>query len=196
MARRGDADHDAGDRGPFPLARGFRLRAPAEFHDAAADVEPRQLHRLARLGLPLAGDQGGSARRRDLSGLCRRRASDRRERQRDRRRDRRHGRDKIGRGGAELPARHGASRQIRASRGRRARLALQRGGPPLRPERRARAAEIRHRAERALGGRSGETSAGPRAALVRLAARIRRPAAAPSSITSARTSCRSGSWCI
>ena len=46
--------------------------APAELHDAAADVEPRQLHRLARQRLPLARHQGRGARRRNLSGLCRR----------------------------------------------------------------------------------------------------------------------------
>ena len=33
------------------------------------------LHRLARQCLPLAGDQGGSARRRNLSGLCRGRSA-------------------------------------------------------------------------------------------------------------------------
>jgi electron-transferring-flavoprotein dehydrogenase len=35
--------------------------AAAEFHDAAADVEPRQLYRVARQRLPLARDQGRSA---------------------------------------------------------------------------------------------------------------------------------------
>ena len=48
-----------------------RGAAPAELHDAAADVEPRQLHRLARQRLPLARDQGRGARRRNLSGLRR-----------------------------------------------------------------------------------------------------------------------------
>jgi electron-transferring-flavoprotein dehydrogenase len=38
------------------------LRVPNFFH-AAADVEPRQLHCFARQCVPLAGDQGGSARR-------------------------------------------------------------------------------------------------------------------------------------
>ena len=47
------------------------LAAAAELHDAAADDEPRQLRRVARQCLPLARDQGGSARRRDLSGLRR-----------------------------------------------------------------------------------------------------------------------------
>ena len=54
--------------------------AAAEFHDAAADEQSRQLHRLARQRLPLAGDQGGSARRRNLSGLCRGRSLVRRQR--------------------------------------------------------------------------------------------------------------------
>ena len=64
---------DAGHRRPLPDARAVRLVPPAEFHDAAADEQSRQLHRLARQCLPLAGRQGRSARRRDLSGLCRRR---------------------------------------------------------------------------------------------------------------------------
>ncbi len=50
-----------------------RRHSAAELHDAAADEQSRQLHRLARQRLPLAGDQGRSAGRRNLSGLCRRR---------------------------------------------------------------------------------------------------------------------------
>ena len=46
----------------------------AQFHDAAADEQSRQLHRLARQCLPLAGRQGRGAGRRDLSGLRRRRS--------------------------------------------------------------------------------------------------------------------------
>jgi electron-transferring-flavoprotein dehydrogenase len=38
----------------------------AELGDAAADVEPRQLHRLDGQRLPLAGDRGRGAGRRDL----------------------------------------------------------------------------------------------------------------------------------
>jgi hypothetical protein len=43
----------------------------AGFRDAAADEQPSLLYRLARQCLPLAGAEGRSARRRDLSGLCR-----------------------------------------------------------------------------------------------------------------------------
>ena len=67
------------------------LVPPAQFHDAAADEQSRQLHRLARQCLPLAGRQGRSARRRDLSGLCRSRAALRRRGRGHRRRHRRHG---------------------------------------------------------------------------------------------------------
>ena len=67
------------------------LRA-AELPAAAADVEPRQLHRVARQCVPLARHQGGRARRRDLSGLRGGRGALRRERRSRRRRDRRHGR--------------------------------------------------------------------------------------------------------
>ena len=55
------------------LLLGRQLAPPAEFPDAAADEQSRQLHRLARQCLPLAGRQGRGAGRRDLSGLCRRR---------------------------------------------------------------------------------------------------------------------------
>ena len=47
----------------------------AEFHDAAADEQSSLLYRLARQCLPLAGAEGRSARRRDLSGLCRDRSA-------------------------------------------------------------------------------------------------------------------------
>ena len=83
---------DAGHRRPFPGARPGRLGPPAQFPDAAADEQSRQLHRLARQCLPLAGDQGRGARRRDLSGLCRRRPALQRRGRRHRRRHRRHGR--------------------------------------------------------------------------------------------------------
>ena len=88
----GPSVQDAGDRRPVPGARPGRLDPPAELPDAAADEQSRQLHRLARQCLPLAGGQGRGARRRDLSGLCRRRAALRRGRRGDRRRHRRHGR--------------------------------------------------------------------------------------------------------
>ena len=92
LARRGHADQDRGHRRPLLLAQRRRRVAAAEFHDAAADEQPRQFHRLARQRLPLAGDQGRSARRRNLSGLCRHRSAVRRRRRGGRRRHRRHGR--------------------------------------------------------------------------------------------------------
>ena len=47
----------------------------AEFCDAAADEQSPLLYRLARQCLPLAGAEGGGARRRNLSGLCRSRSA-------------------------------------------------------------------------------------------------------------------------
>ena len=69
-----------------PPARGLRM---PQVSDAAAHVEPRQLHRLARQRLPLSRAQGRGARRRDLSGLPGRRGAGRRREPRRRRRDRR-----------------------------------------------------------------------------------------------------------
>ena len=102
-----------------------RRAAAAEFHDAAADEQSRQFHRLARQRLPLAGDQGGSARRRNLSGLCRRGSAVRRERRGRRRRHRRHGHRQERRAQGQLHPRHGAARQIHAVRRRRARQSRQ-----------------------------------------------------------------------
>ena len=74
LARRGRPSvQDAGHRRPLPAAHCRQLAPPAQLHDAAADEQSRQLHRLARQCLPLAGRQGRGAGRRDLSGLCRRR---------------------------------------------------------------------------------------------------------------------------
>ena len=52
--------------------------AHAELPAAAADVEPRQFHRVARQCVPLARHQGRRARRRNLSGLRGRRGALRR----------------------------------------------------------------------------------------------------------------------
>ena len=121
MAHRGHPDQDRGQRRPLLLAGTIGRAAAAEFHDAAADVEPRQLHRLARQRLPLARDQGRGARRRNLSGLCRGRSADRRQRRGGRRRHRRHGHRQGRQAERELHPRHGAARQIHAVRRRRAR---------------------------------------------------------------------------
>ena len=54
------------------ISSGPRAAMPhAQFRDAAADEQSRQLHRQPRQSLPLAGDAGGGAGRRDLSGLPR-----------------------------------------------------------------------------------------------------------------------------
>ena len=90
MARRRHADQDRGHLGSLLCAGLFRRAAPAARADAAADEQSRQLHRLARRGLPLSGAQGRSARRRNLSGLRRGRGPVREQCGR-RRRHRRHG---------------------------------------------------------------------------------------------------------
>ena len=168
--------------------------AAAEFPDAAADEQPRQLHRLARQRVPLARHQGRSARRRNLSGLCRRRGAVS---------------TTTARWSASPPAtwasartatpqgrlhaRHGAARQIHAVRRRRARQPDQAADRALRPRRGPRAAEIRHRPEGALAGRAGKAPAGPGAAHRSAGRSTTRPAAARSSITSTTIWCRSAS---
>ena len=89
----GRAARDAGDRRPVPVAepRPGAFRFP-NFADAAADEQPRQLHRQPGQRLPLARPAGRGAGRRDLSGLCRRRGALRRGRLGEGRRHRRHGR--------------------------------------------------------------------------------------------------------
>ena len=59
LALRRYADQDRGHRRPLLLPVRRRRAAAAEFHDAAADEQSRQFHRLARQCLPLARDQGG-----------------------------------------------------------------------------------------------------------------------------------------
>ena len=72
---RQDADcplKTAGQGRPILLDDRKQRDPAAEFCDAAADEQPSLLHRLARECLPLAGAESRSARRRNLSGLCRR----------------------------------------------------------------------------------------------------------------------------
>ncbi len=120
MARRRHADQDRGHRRPLLCARAVRRAAAAEFLDAAADEQSRQFHRLARRRLPLSGEKGRSARRRNLSGLCRRRSAVR-ERCGRRHRHRRHGRRQGRASQSKLHPRHGIARQIHFVRRRRAR---------------------------------------------------------------------------
>ena len=93
-----------------------RLGPPAEHADAAADEQPRQLHRLARQCRALDGAARRGAGRGDLSGLRRRRSAVRRRRRSRRRRHRRHGRRRRRRAEGQLHPRHGAARQIHAVR--------------------------------------------------------------------------------
>ena len=151
---------DAGDRRPFPRARAGRLGAPAQFPDAAADEQPRQLHRVARQCLPLAGRPGRGARRRDLSGLRRRRACSTNEAGAvtgvatgDM------GVERDGSHGPAFAPRHGAARQVCADRRRRARLAGQAAHRQVRPGRGPRAAESTASASR-NSGRSSRRSTG------------------------------------
>ena len=153
-------------------------------------------HRLARQCLPLARHQGGGARRRDLSGLRRRRSALwRRTARSSASPPATWASAKNGEHKDPLHARHGAARQIHAVRRRRARLALQAADRPVRARQGPRAAEIRHRAQGAVAGRAGKAQARAGAALVRLAARQLAPAAARSSIISTTTWWRSASSC-
>ena len=138
LAQRGHADQDRGHRRPLLLARASRRAAAAELPDAAADEQPRQLHRLARQRLPLARHQGRGARRRDLSGLRRRRGAVRRERRGRRRRHRRHG-HRQGRQAARTSFTRGMElrAQIHAVRRRRARQSDQDADRALRARPRA-----------------------------------------------------------
>ncbi len=66
---------DPGQGRPLLLDDGYQRDPAAELHHAAADGQSSLLHRLARQCLPLAGAEGRSARRRNLSGLCRGRSA-------------------------------------------------------------------------------------------------------------------------
>ena len=78
---------DAGQGRPFLLDHGNECDPAAELRHAAADEQPSLLYRLTRRRLPLAGAEGGAARRRNLSGLCRGRSAVRRQRRGARYRD-------------------------------------------------------------------------------------------------------------
>ena len=168
--------------------------AAAEFPDAAADEQSRQLHRLARQRLPLARDQGGSARAsKSIRALPRPKFS-----------STANGavagvatgdmgigkdgepKDSFTRG-MELRAKYTLFAE--GARGNLGKQLIARFGLGDGP----RAAEIRHRAEGAVAGRAGEAPQRAGAAFVRLAARQLRPAAARSSITSTTIWCRSAS---
>ncbi len=183
-------------RRPVLLAFGRARGAAAELHDAAADEQPRQLHRLARQCLPLARHQGGrrSASKSiralrpprcciDGNGAVAGVAT---------------GDMGIGKDGepqGQLHARHGAARQVHAVRRRRARQPHQDAARALRPRRRPRAAEIRHRPQGAVAGRA-RASTGPDWCSTRSAGRSTiPPAAARSSITSTTIWSRSASSC-
>ena len=140
--------------------------------------------------------EGRSARRRDLSGLCRDRSALRRQGRGARHRHRRHGHRQGRLAQGFLHARHGTARQIHAVRRRRARQPDQAADREILARRQQRAAEIRHRPQGSLADRSGQAPEGPDPAFVRLAARTIRPAAARSSITTTTTWSRSASSCI
>ena len=108
----------------YVLGSSGAVRLPNVLH-AAADEQSRQFHRLARRRLPLSGAEGGSARRRNLSGLCRRRGAVREWRGR-RRRHRRHGHRQGRTPQGKLHPRHGAARQVHAVRRGRARQSVAR----------------------------------------------------------------------
>ncbi len=161
---------DAGQGRPLLLDHRDQRDPAAGFCHAAADGQPSLLYRLARRCLPLAGAEGGSARRRNLSGLCRGRSAVRRQRRGPRHRDRRHGRRQGWQAEGFLHPRHGTARQVHAVRRRRARQPEQAADREIFARRQERTGEIRHRPEGSLGDRSRKTPEGPDPALVRLAA--------------------------
>ena len=136
------------------LTRDKALPHP-ELAAAAADEQPRQLHRQPRQRVPLARasrprrwasrsipgfaaaevlyDDDGAVRgvaTGDMGVATRRHAQ------------------------ARLPARHGAARQVHAVRRRLPRLAVAGTDAALQPARRRRSAEVRHRPQGAVGGRA------------------------------------------
>ena len=121
----GRAARDPGDRRPVPVPHQGRLLPLPQFPDAAADEQPRQLHRQPGRCLPLARPAGRGAGRRDLSGLRRRRGALQRGRLGQGRRHRRHGRRQGRQAQGQLHAGHGAACQVHADRRGRARLAGQ-----------------------------------------------------------------------
>ena len=106
------------------LTRGQGLPDP-ELVAAAADGQPRQLHREPRQRLPLARR---SRRRRwasrSIPGFAAAEVLYDEQRRGARRRDRRHGRREGRHAQARLPAGHGAAREVHAVRRRLPRLAL------------------------------------------------------------------------
>ncbi len=158
---REDADCSAEDPGqgrPLLLDDGGRRDPAAQFHDAAFDEQPSLLYRLARQCLPLAGAESRSARRRDLSGLCRGRGALRRQRRGARHRDRRHGHRQGRQPQGLLHPRHGTSRQVHAVRRGRPRQPVETADREILARCQERAAEIRHRAEGSLGDRSCQST--------------------------------------
>ena len=112
------ADLRAGDEGRILVAARSSARDQVADH-AAADAQPRQLHRVARRAVRVAGAAGRGARRRDLSGFRRSRAVLQRRRLRRRRAHRRHGR---GQGRFAQARLHAGHRHQGADHGARRRL--------------------------------------------------------------------------
>ena len=185
----GRAAGHAGQRRPLPVPDRNPRVPPA---DAAADAQPRQLHRLARQCLPLAGAAGGGAGRRDLPRLRRRRIAGG-GRPHRRHRHRRHGHRQGRQAHREFPARHGTARPLHAVRRRLPRLAVETADPPLQPARGPRPADLRDRHQGAVGGPGRQSQARPGRTHDRLAAGRAAPMAARSSIISATTWSRTAS---
>ena len=192
----GRAGRDGGDRGPLLLSRPRRRAAHPQFRHAAADEQSRQLHRQPRQPVPLARRAGDRARRRDLSGLCRRRGALRRERRRHRRRHRRHGRRQGRQADRPLHARHGAQGQVHDHRRGRARLADQAADRQVRASSEGRQPQKYGIGLKELWEVRPESAQARASCSTRLAGRSTTArAAARSSITTAPTWCRSASSC-
>ena len=178
---------NGGHRGPLSLSRPVGRHALAEFPDAAADEQSRQLHRQPRQLVRWLGEQAtelgveiypGSRRRKcfmTTMAPCVGVAT---------------GDMGVGRDGKpkdELRARHGTARQVHVHRRRRARLAGQAADREI--SRSTRAASRRSTASASRSsGRSRRPSTSPASCSTRSAGRSTiAPAAARSSITTATT---------
>ena len=174
LAGAGRAARHAGDRGPLPDPDARQGLSHSELAAAAADEQPRQLHREPRQRLPLARAAGRGARRRDLSRLSRppRCCYDDDGAVRGVAtgdmgvaRDGTHKPDYQP--GMELHAKYTLFAE--GCRGSLSQELMQQ----LQPARRRRSAEVRHRHQGAVAGRTGAASQGTRRAQPGLAARRR-----------------------
>ena len=170
-------------------------RAAAEFPDAAADEQPRQLHRLARQRLPLAGRaRPRRSASRSIRALPPPRCSTTTRARSSASPPATWASSKRRRATARaITPRHGAARQIHADRRGRARLARQAADRAIRASTRAASRRNTASASRSSGRSSPRTTGRAWCSTPSAGRSTARPAAARSSTTSTTTWCRSAS---